>query len=253
MNVSEPINLVDYHCHLDLYPNHEALFAECDREGVHTLAVTTTPKAWPHNNELASRSQYVRAALGFHPQLVGERAAELPLWEKYLPLTRYVGEVGLDAGPRFYSTIEAQKLVFERVLTLCRQTEAKILTVHSVRAATAVLEMIEKHLMPSRSCVVLHWFTGRRAEAKRALDMGCYFSINAEMVKSQRQRDLLSELPLDRLLTETDGPFCQFNGRPIRPVNVSFVVDALSTILRQEPTYVRMAVLSNLRRLEGLI
>ena len=92
---------VDFHCHLDLYPDHASLVAESDRERVATLAVTTTPKAWRRNREVAAGSDYVRVALGLHPQLVAERASELLLFEKFLPETRYVGEIGLEAGPRF--------------------------------------------------------------------------------------------------------------------------------------------------------
>lgn len=111
--------LIDFHCHLDLYPDHVQAIADCERERVFTLAVTTTPKAWTRNHELTKDTKYVRAALGLHPQLVGQRAQEIGLWEELLPQTRYVGEVGLDAGPRFYRSFEAQKAVFERVLTAC--------------------------------------------------------------------------------------------------------------------------------------
>ncbi len=56
--------LVDFHCHLDLYPDHAAAVERCQRDGVFTLTVTTTPKAWPRNNERSSDTRYVRAALG---------------------------------------------------------------------------------------------------------------------------------------------------------------------------------------------
>ena len=65
--------LVDFHCHLDLYPDFEAAVAACERDAVYTLTVTTTPKAWAHNQAVTSKTKYVRAALGLHPQLVAER------------------------------------------------------------------------------------------------------------------------------------------------------------------------------------
>ena len=89
---------VDFHCHLDLYRDHDALITECDREAIATLTVTTTPKAWPRNREMAAASAYVRVALGLHPQLVAEREGELPLFERHLHETRYIGEVGLDTS-----------------------------------------------------------------------------------------------------------------------------------------------------------
>ena len=66
MNGLEPPSTplwVDMHCHLDLQADHAGLIAECDRERVATLAVTTTPKAWRRNRALAAGSRHVRAAL----------------------------------------------------------------------------------------------------------------------------------------------------------------------------------------------
>ena len=113
MLMNATAGLVDFHCHLDLYPDHQAAVREAEEAGVYTLTVTTTPQAWPRNHEIAQCTRHVRAALGLHPQLVAERASEIELWERYLPETRYVGEVGLDAGPRFYKSFELQKEVFQ--------------------------------------------------------------------------------------------------------------------------------------------
>lgn len=62
--------LVDFHCHLDLYPDYPTVVRETEKSGVFTLAVATTPQAWPRNHDLAQRTKHVRAALGLHPQLV---------------------------------------------------------------------------------------------------------------------------------------------------------------------------------------
>ena len=185
---------VDFHCHLDLYPDHVAAIAAAEAAGVYTLTVTTTPKAWVRNRDLTQATRYVRAALGLHPQLVADRAHELREWERYLPGARYVGEVGLDAGPRFYKSFDEQKHVFRTVLQCCAEVGDKVLTVHSVRSASAVLDMIEAHLPRDRGKVVLHWFTGSRAEARRAAALGCYFSVNAEMARGERGRALIAEL-----------------------------------------------------------
>lgn len=241
--------LVDFHCHLDLYPDHAAAVAECERAGVITLTVTTTPKAWPRNYQLASTTRHVQAALGLHPQLVAERADELPLWEEYLPQARYVGEVGLDAGPRFYRSFETQERVFEQVLRSCAEQGGKILTVHSVRAVAHVLGHIERCLPSERGRVVLHWFTGTSAEARRAVQLGCYFSINGEMLRSASHRALVTKLPTDRLLTETDGPFVEHGGRPIRPPDVVTTVAELAVIHGTTTQDMGRTILSNLSAL----
>lgn len=247
MNTSN--GLVDLHCHLDLYPDHQAAVLEAEEAGVFTLAVTTTPRAWPRNNELAQRTKHVRAALGLHPQLVAERADELELWDKYLSEARYVGEVGLDAGPRFYKSLDLQKQVFQHILQRCAEAGNKVVTVHSVRAAKAVLDHIEMFLPPSSGKVVLHWFTGSKADARRALELGCYFSINAAMLQSDRHASMTAVIPLDRLLTETDGPFTKTDERPSRPADVRVVVEALGRLHGMTASAVAATIRVNLRTL----
>lgn len=247
MNKEVPSGGVDFHCHLDLYPDFEAAIAQAEAARVYTLTVTTTPKAWPRNHELTRGTRYVRAALGIHPQLVAERAGELALWERHLPETRYVGEVGLDAGPRFYKSLDAQKQVFRAVLERCAAAGGKILTVHSVRSVPAVLEMIESHLPQDRGIVVLHWFTGTKAEARRAVTSGCYFSVNTAMLHSERGRELVAELPTDRILTETDGPFTSIDGQLAEPAMVGATVRAIASVRKQSHDSMAHAIQTNLQ------
>jgi TatD DNase family protein len=242
-------HLVDFHCHLDLYPDHAEAVAECERQGIFTLAVTTTPRAWPRNYELASPTKHVRAALGLHPQLVKDHANEIELWHEYLPRTRYVGEVGLDAGPRYYASFDMQKRIFETILRECADRGEKILTIHSVRAVRAVLDMIEALLPPPRGSTVLHWFTGSPSEAHRAVSLGCYFSINREMLRNKKHSTLLKSLPLDRLLTETDGPFVKIDGRDTRPHDVTQTIEALAEVRSMKTSELGEAIVHNLKRL----
>lgn len=242
---------VDFHCHLDLYQDHAALIAECDKERVATLAVTTTPKAWPRNCDMAANSSHVRVALGLHPQLVAEREGELQLFERYLPDARYVGEIGLDAGPRFYKSFAAQVRVFEHILRACAEQGGKILTLHSARAVTKVLGHLEQSFPPDRGQAILHWFTGTNAEAKRAVALGCYFSVNGEMLRSPKHRQMVMGLPLDRLLTETDGPFVEQDGRPLRPRDVTHTVAELATLHGLSHETMANTIIQNLKRLVG--
>jgi TatD DNase family protein len=243
------MRLVDFHCHLDLYPDFEALIAESDRLGIFTLAVTTTPKAWARNNKLASSTKYVRAALGLHPQLVAERWQEIDLWERLLDETRYVGEVGLDAGPRYYASMDRQTEVFRRILRCCAKAGGKILSIHSVRTAPKVLDLIEEEVPEGRAKFVFHWFTGSAADARRAADLGCYFSINSKMLTTDRGRALVSSLPIDRILTETDGPFTSQGSGPARPRDVGETLTLIGEAKGLPGNQCADAVLNNLKTL----
>lgn len=241
------VAFVDFHCHLDLFPYPVSAVADAEEAGVYTLTVTTTPKAWPRNYELTHKTKYVRAALGLHPQLIAERSAEIKLWEEYFPQARYIGEVGIDAGPRYYRSIDLQTEIFVRILQRCAEDGNKILTVHSVRATKLVLDLIESHLPRQQGQVVLHWFTGSKSEARRASDLGCYFSINAAMMRNERGCSLVASLPSDRLLTETDAPFTRINDRPTSPTDVKGTVEMLASLFRKNPGEMAHTIGSNLR------
>ena len=198
---------------------------------------------------MTAHATHVRVALGLHPQLVAERASEVALFEQYLANARYVGEIGLDAGPRFYRSLPDQERIFERILRACAEQGGKILSVHSTRAVGKVLTHIERILPPSRGRVVLHWFTGSISEARRAAALGCYFSINKEMLNSPKHSQLIAKLPDDRLLTETDGPFVLSQGKPIRPRDIANTVSQLARCRDTTEEGMRKSILGNLRTL----
>lgn len=112
-----------------------------------------------------------------------------------------------------------------------------------------MLNHVEEFLPPEKGKIVLHWFTGTKAEAKRAVEMGCYFSINAAMLDNERHNSMVSVIPLDRMLTETDGPFTKTMERASRPADVAFVVEALGRLYSQPAITVAATIRENLRRL----
>ena len=238
---------VDFHTHLDLYPDLREAIAACNRRRTATLTVTTTPKAFERNRALADGSGFVRVGLGLHPQLVAERSAEIALFEKLLPQSRYIGEVGLDAGPRHYRSIELQKSIFERILRMCAREGEKILSIHSVRAAKLVLDLLEHHFPQNKGTAVLHWFSGSVGQARRAVALGCYFSVNEWMLASQNGKRILREIPDDRLLTETDGPFVERDGQPIAAGDVLRAIEEIAVAKEREFSDVRAQIIQNLR------
>jgi TatD DNase family protein len=242
--------LVDLHCHLDLYPNHGEMFSDCAARGIEVLAVTTTPRAWRKNQELATGRPSIRVGLGLHPQLIADGHDELALFERHLGEARYVGEVGLDAGPRFYKSFAVQRKIFERILCCCAEHGNKILSIHTVRSGREVLTLIEKYLPRDRGKAVLHWFNGSKSEAKWASELGCYFSINREMLKSESGRVLVASLPRQQLLTETDGPFTLTGNLPSQPWDVMQTVQLLSDNLRTTALQLRHDIRANLQALE---
>ena len=239
--------MIDLHAHLDLYPDPVATMKECVERKLFVLSVTTTPSAWSGTAALAKNATRIRTAIGLHPQIAQERQGELALFEELLPQSKYVGEIGLDGGPELKATWEAQRRVFEEILRMCGAAGGRILTIHSRRAATPVLECLASS--DDAGVPVLHWFSGSQRELQRAIDQGCWFSVGPAMLNGERGRGLAAKMPRDRILTESDGPFAQVEGRALYPWDAARTEHILADLWGISEDEVRDQLMSNLKRL----
>jgi len=239
--------MIDFHCHLDLYPEPTKIIDECGKSGLYVLSVTTTPSAWDGTSALVKSYPRIKTALGLHPQIAHQRKGELSLFDHLLPSTSYVGEVGLDGSPEYKQHWEDQLAVFNHILARCCEQRGRVVSIHSRRAAKPVLDTISKY--PDLGVPVLHWFSGSVRELDRAIEMGCWFSVGPAMMNSEKGLGLVRRMPRDRVLTETDGPFAQFNGVPILPWDVSLAVDALASMWQLSRLDVEKLTKNNLRSL----
>ncbi len=239
--------MIDFHAHLDLYPDPHAVARECVARDLYVLSVTTTPSAWSGTAALTKDAPRIRTALGLHPQIAHERKGELALFERLLPEVRYVGEIGLDGSPEYQRYWPDQEQVFSRVLSLCARAGGRIMTIHSRRAATQVLDALA--MEPRAGIAIMHWFSGTQRELARAVDMGCWFSVGPAMLAGNKGRALAAKMPRDRVLTETDGPFAQVDGRAAWPWDANLALEVLSNMWSESIETVQCQLKSNLRRL----
>lgn len=237
--------MIDFHCHLDLFPDPESIAQRCEREGIYVLSVTTTPKAWQGTKKL-ERAR-IRTALGLHPQLAHHRKSELALFDHLLGETRYVGEIGLDGAPEFKSHWDDQLHVFRHILAACQKAGGKIISIHSRRASRAVLDEVEAY--PDAGAPVLHWFSGSQRELDRAISLGCWFSVGPAMLQSAKGRALAAHMPRERVLTETDGPFAQLSDRALLPWDSDMAARELAALWHATDRETASQLNSNLRRL----
>lgn len=239
--------MIDFHCHLDLYPDPEREVRDADAARIYVLSVTTTPRAWIRTAQLARGHRRIRTSLGLHPQLAHERASELGLFEELLPRSRYVGEIGLDGGPGYGQHAAVQSKVFETILRLSAHNGGRIMSIHSRRAVDEILERLAK--MPDAGSPILHWFSGTAAQLRRAADIGCWFSVGPAMLRGEKGKALAKAMPVERILTETDGPFASGPDGSLRPADAWQAVRQLADIWDIPPEEARMRLLSNLRSL----
>lgn len=220
--------MIDFHCHLDLYPDPQAVAAAAQRDQVAVLLVTTTPSAFAGTSRLADGRPMIRTALGLHPELAHQRSHELALFDKLVDTTPFVGEIGLDGSSRFSQTRTSQAEVFTHILRSCADVGGRILSIHSRGAVRQVLDALRAN--PDAGAPVLHWFTGTARQAEAAIEQGCWFSVGTPMLTTAKGRELVGTLPRDRVLTETDGPFATFEGQVLEPSAVVGTVRQLAAL-----------------------
>lgn len=240
--------LVDTHCHIDLFQDPVKVVAETDEHRVFTIAVTNAPLVYRHTADLVSGSRYIRPAAGLHPELVATHGDQLEMLPELLNETRYVGEIGLDYSVPDGSGRIAQRKTLGRILEWCSADGSKILTLHSRRAATDVISALGTSFS-KRS--IFHWFSGTNKELEKACSLDCFFSVNLAMISSAKGANLISRMPVDRVLTESDGPFVKVHGEQARPANIGRVIDKLASIWGTQSDEARHRVYRNFRTLLG--
>lgn len=220
--------MIDFHCHLDLYPDAQKLLPITAKRNVFTLVVTTSPRAWQATSQVFAGYDSIKIALGLHPEVVEKKVSERDLLVSFISKAKFVGEVGIDGSQRYQQTLPLQESIFQEVLTECERVGGRILSIHSRNAATRILNLVEKHCR--NSTPVLHWFSGTIQEARRAKVLGCWFSVGPAMLRGAKGRAILQELPVNRVLPETDGPFTTNHSVPLMPWEAITITDTIAPL-----------------------
>ena len=194
---------IDAHMHFDLYKNRDTVLNFIEENKSFTFAMTNLPELYVKYIKQFRRYKFVKLALGFHPELVFEYSDQIELFLELTPTTRYIGEIGLDFS---YSNKENQKKqieVFSQIIEKCSHEKNKVLSIHSRCASKEVINIMKYF----EGKAILHWYTGNNTELNCAVERGYYFSINNQMLKSKSGRDIISKIPLNKILLESDAPF----------------------------------------------
>lgn len=201
--------LYDMHCHLDLMPGMKSIIQESLKEELKIVAVTTTPKAYKKEIDYCKNNPNIKVALGLHPQLVKDRCDEIKIVINNIHSAKYIGEIGLDFNSHYYESKEKQIQVFSDIIKMCSKLGDKLISIHSVKSSEYVLNILETFNTTSNNCCILHWFTGGKKQIIKAVELGCYFSVNKKMLNTENGRNLIKMIPENKLLVETDAPFIQ--------------------------------------------
>jgi len=213
---------VDSHAHLEMSQfdaDRGAMLARAQEAGIETIVAIgsgTGPGSLACGIKLAEKHDFLYATIGIHPHeaklATDADFVELEQLSRNAKVIAW-GEIGLDY---FYdhSPRDVQRQIFIRQMELAKVAKLPIV-IHcrpsegSEDAWEDCLGLIHQHWRPSGLGGILHCFTGTPTHAKRALDLGFMISFagNITFPKTQQIRDAAKEVPLDRMLIETDSPF----------------------------------------------
>lgn len=204
--------LGDAHIHLNALQNPTSI-AMCS---VNILCVSCSPAGWNRTLELTADSSTAHAALGLHPWWVlspktQEKDAferfenHLNVFLKHAANTRFIGEIGLDFYGEHKESSQLQLSTFRQI---CRALAngGHVISLHTRNADEEAFELLEDSNVLEGNTCILHAFNGSSPAMTQALRAGCYFSVGERELKTKRWREYAKQLPLDRLLLESDAP-----------------------------------------------
>jgi TatD DNase family protein len=222
MTDDQGLILVDSHAHLEMDQfdaDREPMIARAREAGVETIVAIgsgTGPGSLDCGLQLAEQYEFIYATIGIHPHeapLANETDFEELAQLAKRPKVIAWGEIGLDY---FYdhSPRDVQQQVFLQQMELAQAAKLPIV-IHcrpsdgSDDAWEDCLKRLREHWAGSGLGGILHCFTGNWQHARRALDIGFMISFagNITFPKAQQIRDAAKQVPLERVLIETDSPF----------------------------------------------
>lgn len=237
--------MVDTHCHIDLYENPYEVLDEYEKLGIIVLAMTNLPshfeKGYPH----ILKFKKARIALGFHPLYANSYHVEFPLFQKFLDQTSYIGEVGLDFSKDGYASKDMQIYVFRKILESING-KRKILSLHSKRSEREVLAFLIEYNIQS---AIFHWYSGPLNLIDDIANSGYYFSVNTFMINSESGKKIIKKIPLNRILTETDGPFVMNGNRIVDAKDIAYIEEELANLRGIKRSEISSIISNNFKNL----
>ncbi len=252
--------LVDSHCHLDMLDlapfggSIDGVLAAAHELDVgQFLCVSINMEDYPAMLKIAESHEQVLASVGLHPN---ERGGHDPEVDELVELARHskvvaIGETGLDYF-RSEGDLDWQRERFRRHIAAAKRS-GKPLIIHSRDAKEDTLKILdEEHA--SEAGGVMHCFTGDLDMAERAMALNFYISFSGIVTfKSARElQEVALEMPLERMLIETDCPYLApvpHRGKPNQPAYVRHVAEFIAELRGESYEHIAGATSSNFERL----
>ena len=195
---------IDTHCHYDMMENPTDYISKAESHGDIIIGMTNLPSHYRMGKAHVVGYKHIRLSLGFHPQLAATSQHELLMFDSLVNFTSYIGEIGLDFSSAYSNSKDIQIKSLRHILSKISGDTHKLVSVHSRKAEKELLALLLEYRIPN---VIFHWYSGSISLIKKIISAGYYFSVNEAMTKSTNGRRILSTIPKERILTESDAPY----------------------------------------------
>lgn len=236
-------NIFDTHAHYDdeafRDDVHELLSGLPDKGVTGVVTCGTNLISSARSLELAKKYDFVYAALGYHPENIGdERKGDLELIAELLSNEKKavaIGEIGLDYYYDDGAPREEQIDLFERQLELAKDLDLPVI-IHDRDAHGDTLEILKRY----RPKGVVHCFSGSFEMAREVIKLGMFVGMGGVVTfkNARKAVDVVSDIPLDRLVLETDCPYLApvpFRGKRNDSSLIAYVASVIGEIRDVEP------------------
>ncbi len=247
----------DVHCHLAIYPNIQKIIERAKKLSISIIAVSMDLSDNKKTLDLAEKYNNVFPMLALHPFSPISRSAPnleeaklvATMIEKNLNKLAGIGEVGLDHYfLKDKNSYAIQNEVFNYFLDLAEKYQLGI-TVHGKNAEREVFEQLKSRKIHSIS---IHWYSGPQDLINEGIKRGYYFSITPAVLYSAKHRIVVEKVPLEQLLTESDGPVnYKIKNKSItgEPIHVADVVSEIAKIKNLETEKVKQKLYLNAKKI----
>ncbi len=251
-------NIFDTHSHYDdskFNPDREAVLGKLQGQGVSfVVSCGCDIDSTQFNFDLAQQYDYIYFASGFHPEnLEGASLDDLTLIEKFAKNGKCVaiGEIGLDYH-WMCSSKEIQKKFFEAQLELAKKLSLPVI-VHDREAHGDTLDIL-KNAKPKG---VLHCFSGSKEMAREIIKLGMYIGLNGVVTfqNARKSLEVVKEIPLDRLVLETDCPYLApvpMRGKRNDSSFIPYIAEKIAQVLEMDTQELLDITNENAKRLYNL-
>lgn len=241
--------LLDAHAHLDAYQDEiGAVLQEITDLGVLTLAVAVDLPSWQRCQELGERCRLIVPTFGIHPARAAAFKGALTDLLPAIDMSPMVGEIGLDYHwVKDASQYPAQRRVFDFFLGEAAE-QSLIVNLHTKGAESDILAALRASGV-DRS--IIHWYSGPLELIEPLLEAGAWFTFGSEILLSEHIRNILAQVPLERILTETDNPGGHrwLTGETGMPHHLLAVIDEIARLRSVDVITMRQQVWRNFSQL----